>query len=233
MNTLREHAEVLSQLRELVPPSQHSVADSLIDQMMAAVGNDSLSGLPNALALSDLIETIGGQLDWVYFAGDLNEFKLLNEQYGHLGADEVIASVGRWLLKLCDSVEGCQAFRPHGDEFVVIVTKQRAHDVVTYLQTPLPEVVFDGQVIQYEVSFGWADWDSTNSVERAETACGHAKRESRRVEAWIEGMTREESTRWRCENAKCRATTSASALTLPQDLKCSCCGTLKDGGRVA
>ncbi|MEG0806359.1 MAG: GGDEF domain-containing protein [Lachnospiraceae bacterium] len=122
--------------------------------------------------------------DWALYIVDLDEFKKINDTYGHMTGDQVINGVAG---SLRNSVDGEDlVFRFGGDEFVVftqidskeemIEKGKRIHDSI-----PLTEVHVAGKRIKVEGSLGavlgrYPD-TAEELFERADQAMYHAKRE--------------------------------------------------------
>lgn len=82
---------------------------------------DSLTGLLNAAALARRVEDIA-PFDGVVAVGDVDNFKEINDSYGHLVGDEILRNVGS-LLQASIRHED-EAFRWGGDEFVLLFFNQ-------------------------------------------------------------------------------------------------------------
>jgi len=83
---------------------------------------DRLTGLMNQAALTTRIETPGG-FDCVVAVCDMDNFKDINDRYGHLVGDEILRNIGN-LLQTSIRHED-EAFRWGGDEFVILFHNQR------------------------------------------------------------------------------------------------------------
>lgn len=86
--------------------------------------HDPLTGLPNRLLLQDRLErgllskrTAEAQVALLFL--DLDDFKQINDRYGHLAGDEVLSQVGRRLLTCIRPRD--TAARLGGDEFTVLL----------------------------------------------------------------------------------------------------------------
>lgn len=84
---------------------------------------DRLTGLFNQAALSRIVE-MPDEYPGVVVVCDMDNFKDVNDRYGHLIGDEILRNVGH-LLQNSIRLED-QAFRWGGDEFVILFHKQRA-----------------------------------------------------------------------------------------------------------
>ena len=83
---------------------------------------DRLTGLLNQAALSQRVEEPEG-FDGVVVVCDMDNFKDINDRYGHLVGDEILRNVGN-LLQASIRHED-EAFRWGGDEFVILFRNQR------------------------------------------------------------------------------------------------------------
>ena len=80
---------------------------------------DFLTGLPNRQKLhTDLQELVECQLPFHLVMLDINDFKSVNDTYGHLCGDHVLCEISERMLSLCN--EYVNAYRFAGDEFVLI-----------------------------------------------------------------------------------------------------------------
>ncbi|MEO1082313.1 MAG: EAL domain-containing protein [Pseudomonadota bacterium] len=94
------------------------------DHLYQLANYDSLTGLPNRTALLERLRTAmeathenGQQLAIAFI--DLDDFKPVNERYGHIIGDEILISIGKRMLGVmreCDTVA-----RLGGDEFVALI----------------------------------------------------------------------------------------------------------------
>jgi len=100
-----------------------AIADASKESAEHRAGSDALTGLPNRTIVLDRLDMAvaaarrgGSQVGVVYI--DLDEFKQVNDQHGHLAGDAVLKAVGhrlQHLLRASDTVG-----RIGGDEFVAI-----------------------------------------------------------------------------------------------------------------
>jgi diguanylate cyclase (GGDEF)-like protein len=82
---------------------------------------DKLTGLQNQAALARRIEA-GSDFPGVVAVCDMDNFKEINDRYGHLVGDEILRNIGN-LLQASIRHED-EAFRWGGDEFVVLFLNQ-------------------------------------------------------------------------------------------------------------
>lgn len=104
---LRHHANTLA-LRE--------------EESYRLARSDTLTGLPNRLALKEHVERLEakGTEDYAVILLDINDFKKVNDLAGHQGGDELIKVFAKNLWEAADD----QVFisRVGGDEFIAVVT---------------------------------------------------------------------------------------------------------------
>jgi diguanylate cyclase len=84
---------------------------------------DRLTGLLNQAALSTRVET-SGEFDGVVAVCDMDNFKDVNDRYGHLVGDEILRNIGNLLQSSIRHQD--VAFRWGGDEFVILFQNQHA-----------------------------------------------------------------------------------------------------------
>lgn len=83
---------------------------------------DSLSTLPNRRAFDGAHqELLEGTTPYVIALGDVNDFKQINDTFGHKVGDQIIQTIG---TKLHEQF-GETAFRYGGDEFAILCTENR------------------------------------------------------------------------------------------------------------
>ena len=85
-------------------------------------GLDHLTGLLNQAALARRVEE-PSPFEGVVAVCDMDNFKDINDRYGHLTGDEILRNIGH-LLQASIRLED-EAFRWGGDEFVLLFHDQR------------------------------------------------------------------------------------------------------------
>lgn len=117
---------------------------------------DGLTDLLNRIEFDNTIKNLSSNAVIVYF--DINHFKKVNDEYGHVYGDEVLKKVGSALRKVYGRYG--KAYRYGGDEFCVII--RRNVDNIDLLNE-----AFSKEISKYisidskfpKVSFGKADFD--------------------------------------------------------------------------
>ena len=106
--------------------------------------HDGLTGLPNRVAFQAQLEfqlkEQAGEVEVAVLFIDLNDFKKINDTYGHRAGDDVLATVARRLQRACP--EESLVSRLAGDEFAVLLhsgddAEQAATDISESLAEPV------------------------------------------------------------------------------------------------
>lgn len=132
------------------------------ERLRHAALHDWLTGLPNRALFEERLDAVAAKLDdglerIALLFIDLNDFKVVNDRYGHMVGDGVLRTVGgrlRACLRGCDTVA-----RYGGDEFTVLLedveganeAQALAGRIVEALARPM-EV--GGHLVQISVSVG-------------------------------------------------------------------------------
>ena len=107
----------------------------------AEARRDALTGLANKRAfdeqLGKLPRPMRGPVSLVLF--DLDEFKRINDEHGHVVGDEILREVGRVFLRVVRAED--EIFRVGGDEFALVVegSNRWASQVANRMRTALTE----------------------------------------------------------------------------------------------
>ena len=153
--------------------------------------HDPLTGLPNRLIVIDRLHAVvratrsSGQLGALLFC-DLDSFKSINDQHGHLVGDEALAELASRLQATVRKTDIAGRFG--GDEFVVVahpVTQEEAQALGERISAALSQpMVIDGAVLRVGVSVGIAmitgSVDPSEVLRRADAAMYAVRVPSRR-----------------------------------------------------
>lgn len=149
---------------------------------------DSLTGLPNRQNFTDKLVTAIAQSDrtaegFAFIGMDLDRFKEINDLWGHLAGDAVLAEVGERLASL--KSERLFFARLGGDEFAVIcrcTNEKLVFEDMMHIKNALvrPFALEDGTEVSIGVSLGAAFYpadapDAQDLVSRADLAMYRAK----------------------------------------------------------
>ncbi len=119
-------------------------------QMRYLAQHDSLTGLPNrALFMDRLNQALAycsrHQRQLAVLLLDLNQFKPVNDEYGHAAGDELLKVIGvslRQLLRASDTLA-----RLGGDEFVVLLPQLESPQEVSQVETKISQALLQPFVL--------------------------------------------------------------------------------------
>jgi diguanylate cyclase (GGDEF)-like protein/PAS domain S-box-containing protein len=171
----------------LVMVQDVSERQELERELRHQASHDSLTGLANRSQLIDrtatlLTESQGGGPSVTAFFLDLDNFKEVNDSFGHIVGDELLQSVAIRLFSGTESVD--LVGRLGGDEFVVLVTGLSSGDDREKLAQQLMRLVratpfyLDGRNVTITASIGIASGetlDATDLLRNADVALYQAK----------------------------------------------------------
>lgn len=162
---------------------------------------DPLTGLPNRRALDERLRQEwsrtarhGRRLSVIM--ADIDHFKNVNDQFGHLVGDEVLRQVARLLA--AGFRESDMAARYGGEEFVVIAPETAAQDAVDFAERMRTSICFKplevgGKAVHVAASFGVADNEGLQSpqelLQMADEALYRAKSAGRNCVRRLEAGT--------------------------------------------
>lgn len=153
---------------------------------------DSLTGLYNrskldAILSDQLARFRRTQREFTLLMMDIDHFKTLNDTYGHLAGDEVLAAVAQILVQSIRSID--YAARYGGDEFIIILVETSAEQALKTAERICNQVEgmvynIDSSSIAVTVSIGIvqcqpADETPTAVLSRADRALYEAKHAGR------------------------------------------------------
>lgn len=150
----------------------------LQDRMRVLADTDSLTGLANRRAFLAAVETEISNRNRACAVTvamiDLDDFKPINDLYGHHAGDEVLRITASRLQTLC--IPYGFAARLGGDEFVLLLHKPMTAAALDRLATEIlvdmrKPCSFDGQSAKMSACVGWAQWprdgDTADDLIRA------------------------------------------------------------------
>jgi diguanylate cyclase (GGDEF)-like protein len=120
---------------------------------------DRLTGLLNQAALARRVED-PSDFDGVVAVCDMDNFKDVNDRYGHLAGDEILRNIGNLLHSSIRHQD--EAFRWGGDEFVLLFHNQRA-EVARTRMSDIEARLREFRVRGYgalPISFSWGAADA-------------------------------------------------------------------------
>ncbi|MDG0979303.1 MAG: bifunctional diguanylate cyclase/phosphodiesterase [Halieaceae bacterium] len=93
---------------------------------------DSLTSLANRRAFNEqIIHWLGTETDLTLITVDINDFKAINDRFGHVVGDKALVYVGQTLKELAP--ESCFVSRLGGDEFAILLPKTTKAQIDNYL----------------------------------------------------------------------------------------------------
>jgi len=129
-------------VRQLVGVVERSLQARVNQQLLASASDelrraayfDTLTGLPNRSALYDRITTLqrdrrGAHSAFAVVFVDLNDFKRINDEWGHVAGDEVLRLVGAHLVATVRG--GDFVARWGGDEFMILLVGATGAETVS------------------------------------------------------------------------------------------------------
>jgi diguanylate cyclase (GGDEF)-like protein len=143
---------------------------------------DPLTGLANRRPVMDELERISAEGDYCVVVADLDNFKELNDHYGHLCGDHVLAGIGAELVHHVRALD--TVGRWGGEEFIFVLPGTCLADATGFaerLRTAIEACSFEygGHTHCVTASFGVADGAddgmSHRVVRRADDAMYEAK----------------------------------------------------------
>jgi diguanylate cyclase (GGDEF)-like protein len=162
---------------------------------------DPLTGLSNRRVAEERLSAeasrskrTGHPLTVVFF--DLNEFKHINDTYGHLAGDLVLKHFGNRLQSAIRKSD--TAARMGGDEFLILLPDCTTSQVQILISRLRPmELAWGGIKIPISFSAGWVGYDKEETteefLERADRILYAEKRSGKVVQKEATGISRHEA----------------------------------------
>ncbi|SMC08338.1 GGDEF domain-containing protein [Nitratiruptor tergarcus] len=160
--------------------------ESKFNEQKKEAQHDALTGLLNRRSFDKDMEQLDKiKMGYSLLILDIDNFKKINDTYGHLIGDEVLKEVGEILKTYVR--KNTKAYRYGGEEFVVLLPEgnkiaaqkvgERLREVIEHKNLKLPN---SGQMLQYTASFGGAEKQPNEIykevLHRADEALYEAKR---------------------------------------------------------
>ncbi|BBQ51787.1 putative bifunctional diguanylate cyclase/phosphodiesterase [Aeromonas jandaei] len=150
-----------------------------------AVRRDPLTGLPNRVALLEMMESYATQeMPFGLVLVDINDFRDINSKFGYDTGDYLLNELAKRVKALCEEGESCG--RLGGDQFAIIQRgssdlRQIRELVARLLHSLKQDMVFDNYPFRLEVGIGIAfypvDSDKTQELlSRVEQALFHSRK---------------------------------------------------------
>lgn len=175
----RKMAATLSHLKHAydtlsTAEEQIEVLQSQVIRLESLTTTDDLTGLKNRrgfyeafnreIELCKRLKTVGGLLVMI----DLDNFKSVNDTYGHAAGDAALKLVGRTLN--CEIRKTDVAARLGGDEFVLLLSNTTKEKAVTRAQMISWQLnslslAWDGEIIPLQASIGLKEFTGDDHID--------------------------------------------------------------------
>jgi diguanylate cyclase len=133
---------------------------------------DYLSGLYNHRSFQERFRRrLENNELFILFLGDIDDFKKVNDEYGHLTGDEVIRKTGEVFLFHAEAYNG-QAFRYGGEEFVFILPAMEDRIIQKFLHE-LYDHLKNLEPVPISMSFGQSQSSETFEPEKLIALADH------------------------------------------------------------
>ena len=120
-----------------------------------------------------------------YFAimSDINDFKKINDTYGHIAGDKIIILVSKIIKSVMQ--QNAKIFRYGGEEFLILIKLGKIEDVISKCGTIIKtirnnKIKYKGRNIKVTLSIGASQLNSNenieDTIERADMALYEAKK---------------------------------------------------------
>ena len=146
----------------------HKLVGGTEKRLAEMAHRDQLTGLFNRHYMTTYLERLAGRAQPGQWAAmiDIDDFKGINDMYGHLCGDYVLTELSRLMGEVC---EGCVIARWGGEEFLIVTDGEaRDQSLIESLRRAVEETafVFEGQRIPVTISAGVAPWAADQSLDR-------------------------------------------------------------------
>lgn len=93
---------------------------------------DTLTGCNNRKFLEQLVDNgFFNKKGVSVILGDINNFKQINDTYGHINGDIALICVGKILREVCDKYDNTWEIRIGGDEFIIVTDKEFTDKIIS------------------------------------------------------------------------------------------------------
>ena len=136
------------------------------EKLIAAALTDQLTGLYNRHYMLTKLNSLPDDTSAFIAMADIDNFKKINDTYGHNGGDEVLRSVSKTMTEVC---KGCHTSRWGGEEFLILCmdSPESIRPLLETLRTTISSrpVKYEDTEINVTLTIGFAGKVSTQSVD--------------------------------------------------------------------
>jgi len=131
---------------------------------------DALTGLYNRRYFMEITQEYAEQgRFFLLILGDIDDFKKINDNFGHHIGDQVLKNIGIVMKRHCLSQNGF-AFRYGGEEFAVVLPRTDDETARGFIQSIMDEMshqstAYDNQNLCVTMSFGVTRYDGSVNVD--------------------------------------------------------------------
>ena len=164
----------------------HSMNQHVKEKLIHEAEHDKLTGLYNRTGYDSIYRRMDLE-NVVYVLIDVDNFKQINDKYGHMVGDKMLVRVSKTINKYFDDREDSFIFRIGGDEFSIIIeneTKGIGEDLISTLKKLNTELSNDredipGLSLSIGVAHGKAADTTDTLFRKADKALYKAKKNGR------------------------------------------------------
>lgn len=157
--------------------------------------HDSLTGLPNRRSMTQLVEKNGKDKDYDFLLIDLDQFRRINDLYGHEMGDQLLLAFAALVKRQLP--ESAILSRLSGDEFTILLPRDQgeavAENLLKVLQKPIK---LETEIFEIGISMGLArlpedGLDYETLTKKAEMAMYQAKGKGCQKIQWFQAEMEE------------------------------------------
>lgn len=137
------------------------------EQLVKAAHVDRLTGLYNRHYMLGYLESAADRKGGFAAMSDIDNFKRINDTYGHNGGDEVLRTVAETIKNVCG---GCTVARWGGEEFLIVSEEDisEGQEMLERLRRTIESnpVSFEGQEIKVTITIGAASRRTEQTIDQ-------------------------------------------------------------------
>ncbi|MFR6100742.1 MAG: GGDEF domain-containing protein, partial [Longibaculum sp.] len=133
------------------------------NQLLEISRKDGLTYLYNKVTVEEMIKNeIENLKQGTLLMGDIDSFKKLNDQLGHLQGDQIL----KWFASQLNEVFHSDVIgRIGGDEFVVFMKDTQHNEIIRKLNMLFDKVMYQYEKVPFSISVGIASYNGQDSYD--------------------------------------------------------------------